>query len=409
MKYWQDILFGFKVLVIIGSYLTLALGYIPGFRVNRATIALITTGLLVSLGGLSLSEAWEAIDENTIIFLLSMMIINGNLNYSGFFNLCIWYLQRLILTPFRLIVLLTLTTGFLSALFLNDTLVSITTPLVLELTASLQINPIPYLLAIAGATNIGSLATINGNPQNILVGSLSGIGYLQFTKALIFPAIAGLLTQIGLLWWLYPEVRSGKILLTKREGKWKYGIYLPLLRKTLLITAATLAGFVVGLPMTEVAFLGATILLITRRLKPEKVFKQIDWPLLVMFSGLFILTHCVRSLNIFGFMEDWLNNNVNLVLATVGLSNLISNVPAVLLLQGIMGEKSSEKWLLLASSATLAGNFTLFGSVANLIMAESAKTRGYILSFWQHFRFGFPLTLVTTTITYFWIELLYGN
>lgn len=401
MKIWRDLAFYLQVIIIILSYIALALGYLPGLRLNRAAIALITTAFLIVTGNLTVKTAWIAIDGETIIFLLSMMIINGYLAYSGFFNFCLWYLQQFTLTPFSLIVLLTFATAFLSALFLNDTLVLITTPFILQLTSHLKLNPIPYLLAIASATNIGSLATLNGNPQNILVGSFSGIGYLEFTQALILPSILGLIVQIALLWLLYPEIRSLQII--NQEKKANYRIHLPLLRKTLTITGILLLAFVMGLPLAESAFFAAALLLITRRLKPQKILTQIDWQLLIMFSGLFILTQSVKSLNLFNFLNQWITNSFNLVSITLILSNLISNVPAVLLLQGIIANPTTEQWLLLASSATLAGNLTLFGSVANLIMVESAAIEGYKLSFWEHLRFGLPLTIITTMIVYHWV------
>lgn len=388
-------------IIITISYVALGLGYIPGLRLNRATIALISAALLIAFNTLTLTEAWSAIEPNTIIFLLSMMIINGYLTYSGFFSLSLSYLMTLRLTPFNLIILLTFSTAFLSALFLNDTLVLVTTPFVLQLTSQLGLNPIPYLLAIAGATNIGSLATINGNPQNILIGSFSGISYVEFTQALILPSIIGLIIQIILLWWLYPEIRSSTLI--NPPSLPPYPLHKAILQKTLIVTTLLLISFVLGFPLAESAFLAAAILLITRRIKPQKILNTIDWSLLVMFSGLFILTYSVQSLNLFNFIQDWVKYPAMLTITTLILSNLISNVPTVLLLSGLMGDASTEKWLLLASSATLAGNLTLFGSVANLIMAESASQKGYLLSFWQHLRFGLPLTLSTTSFTYFWL------
>jgi Na+/H+ antiporter NhaD/arsenite permease-like protein len=197
-----------QILVIALTYLGLALGYVPGLRMNRATIALVGSAGLIALGTLSVEEAWTAIDGSTIVFLLSMMVINAYLSYAGFFNLALVYLLRLTRSPLGLLTVLTLGTALLSAFFLNDTLALVSTPLTLGLTQSLKLNPIPYLLAIAGATNIGSVATLSGNPQNILVGSFSGIGYLDFAQTLTPVAIIGLGIQIGLLWLLYPEVRS---------------------------------------------------------------------------------------------------------------------------------------------------------------------------------------------------------
>ncbi|BAQ65745.1 SLC13 family permease [Geminocystis sp. NIES-3709] len=270
MALWQSLV----GLVIIISYIGLGLGYLPGLRLNRATIALIAAAILITLGVLTLKEAWLAIDANTIIFLLSMMIINAYLSYSGFFSLSLRFLLTFTLSPFILIVLLTISTGFLSALFLNDTLVLVATPFVLQLTSQLKLNPIPYLLSIAGATNIGSLATLNGNPQNILIGSFSGISYLEFTQALIFPSIFGLLIQIALLWLLYPEIRSTQPIIPPKLTPMR--IHRRILQKTLIVTLILLIAFVLGSPLTESAFLAAAILLITRRLKPHKILTQID-------------------------------------------------------------------------------------------------------------------------------------
>lgn len=155
------------------SYLALGVGYVPGWQMNRATIALVSAAILIALGTLTLDEAWQAIDANTIVFLLSMMVVNAYLSYAGFFQLALLYLLRFTRSPLGLLGLLTVGTGVLSAFFLNDTLALVSTPLTVQLTRSLKLNPVPYLLAIAGATNIGSVATLSGNPQNILVGSFS--------------------------------------------------------------------------------------------------------------------------------------------------------------------------------------------------------------------------------------------
>lgn len=398
-------------LMVLGlTYLGFGLGYVPGLRMNRATIALVGAAVLIALGTLSLTEAWVAINANTIVFLLSMMVINAYLSYAGFFKLALHYLLRWIHSPFGLLVLLTGGTGLLSAFFLNDTLALVSTPLTLQITRSLRLNPVPYLLAIAGATNLGSLATLSGNPQNILVGSFSRIGYLSFAQALAPIAIVGLALQIGLLWVLYPEVRSRQfpncIAAPTAFSATRLRIHRPLLRKTLIITSLLLAAFAVGLPLAESAFLAMAALLITRRVKPQRVLQEIDWSLLVMFSGLFILTRSVETLDILSLVAGGVAHPAGLLTLTALLSNLISNVPAVLLLQTFISPEATQSWLLLAAGSTLAGNLTLFGSVANLITVEAAASQGYALSFWQHLRFGLPLTALTLSLTYLWLVVL---
>ncbi|MBF2050055.1 MAG: anion transporter [Elainella sp. C42_A2020_010] len=394
-----------QYLVLAVSYLGLALGYLPGLRMNRATIALVGSALLVGLGLLTLEEAWQAIDATTIVFLLSMMVVNANLAYSGFFELALVLLLRLSRSPFGILVVLTFGSGLLSTFFLNDTIAIVFTPLTLTLAQTLGVNPIPYLLALAAATNIGSTATVNGNPQNILIGSFSNISYLSFTQALAPVALIGLTLQIVLLWLLYPEVRS----LKPRDScpLIRPRIYKPLFIKSILITVALLITFVIGVPLAEAAFVAAALLLITRRIKPQRILRRVEWDLLVMFSGLFILTRCTQELNLLQWFSGWTNSSFGLVTVTTVLSNLISNVPAVLLLKPLIQPDDTQSWLLLAMSSTLAGNLTLFGAVANLIMAEAAAALGYRLSFADHLRFGLPLTLITIAIGYGWIVNLF--
>ncbi|MBF2072491.1 MAG: anion transporter [Synechococcales cyanobacterium C42_A2020_086] len=384
--------------VLMISYGGLALGYLPGLRMNRATIALVGSALLIGLGVLTLEEAWQAIDAETIVFLLSMMVVNANLAYAGFFELMLAQLLRRTKSPLGLLIVLTLGSGLLSAFLLNDTIAIVFTPLVLKLALSLQLNPIPYLLTLAAATNIGSVATINGNPQNILIGSFSQMSYLNFAAALTPVAVLSLMMQIGLLLWLYPEVRSWKPVAGTADMIPQPRIYRPLFLKSVTVTVALFAAFVIGLPLAESAFVAAALLLITRRIKPERVLRYVEWDLLVMFSGLFILTRCTQTLNLLELVGGWVSSSLGLVGVTTLLANVISNVPAVLLLGPLIQPEDTQSWLLLAMSSTLAGNLTLFGAVANLIVVEAAKSQGYSLTFWEHFRFGFPLTLLTIAL-----------
>ncbi|MDF5706596.1 MAG: anion transporter [Nostoc sp. S4] len=384
------------------TYLGLALGYIPGLRMNRATIALVGSAFLIALSVLNLQQAWQAIDANTIVFLLSMMVVNANLSYAGFFRRSLSVILSVTRSPLGLLIALTFGSGILSAFFLNDTIALIFTPLTLSLTQTLGLNPIPYLLAIAGATNIGSVATLSGNPQNILIGSFSGISYLDFLRVLAPVALAGLVVQVGLLWLLYPDVRSVKpcqLLPTTNQR-----IFKPLFYKTLVITAGLLIAFTVGLPLAESALVAASLLLITRRVKPQRILQKVDWNLLVMFSGLFILTRATQKLNLLHPFTHAVNSAASFLGVTVVLSNLISNVPAVLLLHPLIPEGNTKYWLLLAAGATLAGNLTVFGSVANLIVVEAATDLGYKLTFWEHLKFGVPVTLCTLLLVYFWVH-----
>lgn len=384
--------------VLFLTYLGLGLGYLPGYRTNRAGIAVTGAAFLLALGVLDLKGAWEALDPHTLVFLFGVMVVNAHLGYAGFFQWAVDRLVHLARTPFGLLVWLSFGTGVLSALFLNDTMAILLTPLVLFLTRSLSLPPVPYLLALAGATNLGSVATLTGNPQNILVGSFSGISYLDFTAVLFPVALLGLAMQVVLLWWLYPEVRSRRPLPSLR-----YRLHRGLLFKGLWVTGGLFLAFILGYPLAQGALVAAGILLFSRRLRSERFFLRVDWELLVMFSGLFMVTRAVGELGLLEPLKPLAHSPLGLIWVTALLSNLISNVPAVLLLHPLVVDTRS--WLLLAAASTLAGNLTLLGSVANLIVAEAARREGYKLSFLEHLRFGLPLTLLTLGLAYVWLVL----
>ncbi|GJD21524.1 Arsenical pump membrane protein [Rivularia sp. IAM M-261] len=406
VKNITQILVSFYQIVVYGvlglTYLGLAVGYVPGLRMNRPTIAFVGSSFLISLGAINLDEAWQAIDVKTIIFLLSMMVVNANLTYGGFFARALYLLLRLTRSPLGLLIALTVGTGVLSAFFLNDTLALIFTPFTLTLTTALKLNPIPYLLALAAATNIGSVATLSGNPQNILIGSFSGIAYLDFLANGLPIAVAGMAIQIILLYVFYPEVRS--TVPCENFSLDNQRIYKPLFNKTLFIVAGLLIGFAIGLPLAQTALIAASLLLITRRLKPERILTKLDWNLILMFSGLFILSKVTQKLNLIQPFTGIINTSIGLISVTSVLSNLISNVPAVLLLEPLIPSYDTQSWLLLAFSSTLAGNLTLFGAVANLITVEAAASLGYRLTFWEHLRFGAPLTVLTLGFVYWWVR-----
>ncbi|MFN4070463.1 MAG: SLC13 family permease [Thermus caldifontis] len=396
MELPQGILEGLSLLVLLLTYLGLALGGLPGYRMNRAGVALVGASLLVLLGVLDLEEAWGAMDAQTLTFLFGIMVLNAHLGYAGFFGLAAEGLLRLAKTPFSLLLFLTFGSGFLSALFLNDTMALLLTPLVLSLTRGLGLNPVPYLLALMAAVNTGSLMTPTGNPQNIVVASLSGLSYLGFVAALWPVALLGLGLQVVLLVLLYPEVRSLKPL--PPMPPLRYRLHRPLLAKGLWVAGGLFLAFLLGYPMAQGALVAAGLLLFTRRLRSERYFLRVDWELLLMFAALFMVTEGVRRLGLVEFLLPLAATPLGLLTGAALLSLMVSNVPAVLLLAPLVQEP--RDWLLLAGGSTLAGNLTLLASVANLIVAEGAGREGVRIGLWEHLRLGLPLTLLTLGLLY---------
>jgi Na+/H+ antiporter NhaD/arsenite permease-like protein len=397
------------VTIFAATYLVIAMGKLPGYRLDRAGAALLGASLMVGTGALSLDQAYGAIDFNTITLLLGMMIVVANLRLSGFFRLVNNWVVTRARYPFVLLAAIVVVAGSLSAFLVNDTICLVMTPLVLELISRLKRNPIPYLLAIAMASNIGSTATITGNPQNMIIGSLSHIHYGVFAASLWPIAAAGLGLVTALIAVFYPgEFLTGARLPAIAAIPAPY--HASLVIKSVVVMAAMVILFFAGQPVAKVAIVGGALLLFTRRVKAEKVYREIDWPLLVMFVGLFIVVAGLESAvltpeTIAAVGQLHLESVPILSVVTAGLSNLVSNVPAVLVLKPFVANlpDSSRAWLVVAMASTLAGNLTLVGSVANLIVAQRARAHGVIIGFWEYFKVGAPLTVLTILFGIWWL------
>jgi Na+/H+ antiporter NhaD/arsenite permease-like protein len=391
------------LLIVAATIVGIAVGRWPVLRVNRASLTVIGAALLLAVGALTLKQAYAAIDDGTLLLLFSMMVVNGYLSVAGFFNVIAQRVVQVAHSPRMLLALLIAAAGVLSALFLNDTVVLLLTPLVLDITLALKRDPIPYLLGLATAANVGSTATVTGNPQNIVIGNLSGVSYLAFTSALAPVALIGLL----ICWCVIMVVYRREFQPTHVEVPDVIHVLVlwPTLWKSAVVVLAMLILFLVGVPVTLAALFAAAAMLTTRRLKPERVFARVDWGLLVFFAALFVVTGSLAAQGLekqlFAVLTPIADRGfVPFALITVALSNLISNVPAVLLLQTIVPALPDPHrgWLMLAAAATLAGNLTLVGSVANLIVAEVAKRRNVHLTFGTYLRVGVPVTALTVAV-----------
>lgn len=395
--------------VFLATYLFIAVGKLPGYHLDRAGAALLGACLMVWLGVLTLEDAFAAIDFDTIALLLGMMIVVANLRLSGFFELVNEWVVLRTRRPLALLAAIVLLAGVLSAFLVNDTICVVMTPLVLDLTLRLKRNPVPYLLAVALASNVGSVATITGNPQNMIVGSLSRIHYGSFAAALAPVALAGLLMTVAMIALIYRrEFLSAERFAIQATRPVRY--LQPVVIKSLGGLIVMVGLFLAGQPVAKVAILGGAYMLFTRRIKAHKVYREIDWPLLVMFSGLFVVVAAFERVAvtpgvIAAVARQHLDHVGVLSLVTAGLSNLVSNVPAVLMLKSFVANLPDPQraWLVVAMASTLAGNFTLVGSVANLIVAQRAQGAGVTIGFWAYFKVGAPLTVLTILFGVVWL------
>lgn len=405
-----DITTAIAVAIFAATYAVVALGKIPVYRIDRAGAALLGGSLMVAAGVLTLDEAYRAVNLDTITLLLGMMIVVANLRVSGFFRIVNGWIAAHVRHPLGLLTAVALASGLLSAFLVNDAICLVMTPLVLDVVERWRRDPVPYLLAVAMASNIGSVATITGNPQNIIIGSLSGIPYAAFTAALAPVAAFGLVVTVVLIALVYRRDFFTRDALPPVEIERHY--HKPLVIKTVLVAAAMVVLFFLGQPVAKVAIVGGAFLLLTRRVSPTKIYREIDWPLLVMFVGLFIVVAGLEKAAIDPNLPALMgalhfNDNAVLGVITAVLSNIVSNVPAVLVLKPFVEELHDPQraWLVVAMTATLAGNFTLVGSVANLIVAQRAKARGVEVRFWPYFAIGAPLTVITILAGLLWLEI----
>ena len=276
------------ITIFAGTYLVIAIGKLPGYRLDRAGAALLGASLMAAVGVVSLDQAYRAIDFDTITLLLGMMIVVANLRLSGFFRLVNNWVVTRARHPFILLTAIVMVAGSFSAFLVNDTVCLAVTPLVLGLATRLKRDPVPYLLAIPLASNVGSTATITGNPQNMIIGGLSHIPYGTFAATLWPVAAVGLILTVLLIALIYrSEFLSRERFPAVVGSAPRY--HRPLVIKSVLVTLAMVILFFAGQPVAKVAITGGALLLLTRKLKPGKVYHEIDWPLLLMFVGLFIV------------------------------------------------------------------------------------------------------------------------
>jgi Na+/H+ antiporter NhaD/arsenite permease-like protein len=388
--------------IFLATYTVLAIGRLPGLRVDRTGAAIIGASLMIGTDVLTLDEAYRAINFDTILLLFGMMIVVANLRLSGFFTVISEWVIEHARRPMALLTAIVAVSGLFSAFFVNDTVCVAMTPLVIEIALSLRRNPTPYLLAVAMAANIGSAATLTGNPQNMIIAGLSRLPYREFAAALSPIAAAGLAVTVAVIYLFYrSEFRDSRQFTPERKA---VRVNRPLMIKSLAISAGMIVFFFTGWPVPKVAVVAGALLLLTRRVKPEKIYAQVDWPLLVMFSGLFVvIAGLEKSAFERGLQASAARAHLENPFALSGLaaviSNLVSNVPAVLLFKPLIPRLTdpARGWLTLAMSSTFAGNLTILGSVANLIVVHQAR-RHVRIGFWEYARVGVPLTIVTLLI-----------
>lgn len=420
------------------TYLGIAIGGFPKLVLDRTGIALLGAIAMLVIHGITINEAASPniISYETLLLLFGLMIFSAQLRVAGFYVTAGRFLTRLTERPRVLLAGLIGVSALLSALLANDIVCLAFTPLLCEALLAARKNPLPYLLALATSSNIGSAATIIGNPQNMHIGAHAELSFGHFLLIMLLPVIVGLaLNYAGVLILFGAALRESDVEsrvspedVHRHEGETLVPSSLPLqtypperddwlIAKTLLILSALVVFFLFARGEWRAigALAGAGMLLCSHRAKAAKLYQLVDWNLLVLFLGLFVVNGAMRQ-DVTRTFERVRATGINLYHpatlsgVTLGLSNLVSNVPAVLLLQHPLDvappAQQQRLWYLLALVSTWAGNLTLVGSIANLIVAESAAAFGVKVDLRTYCRLGIPLTLVTVALGTVWLVLV---
>lgn len=394
--------------VFLVVYLGMILGGLPGLALDRTGVALLGAIALLASGRLSAEEAWRSADVPTIGLLFGLMIVSAQFRLGGFYAATTRRLATAPLSPPGLLAWVVVAAGVLSALLANDIVCLAMTPLLVEGCARRRLDPVPHCLGLACASNIGSAATLIGNPQNMLIGQKLQLSFAGYLVDALVPSVFGMAAAWAILAWLYRGRWVAETPLHEVQAP-PFNAYQT--GKGAIVLTLLLAAFLFApWPREAAALAAAGFLLLSRRMHSGHILALVDWPLLVLFFGLFAVNH---SLQASGALERMMShaaaNGIDvgqpapLFVVTVILSNIVSNVPAVMLLLPTATHPQAGPILALAS--TLAGNLFIVGSIANIIVVDQAARLGVTINWGTHARAGVPVTLVSLAIAAAWLWL----
>jgi Na+/H+ antiporter NhaD/arsenite permease-like protein len=394
--------------VFLLVYLGMVLGRIPGLALDRTGVALLGALVLIAIGHTSLPEAWAAVDVPTIALLFGLMVVSAQFRLGGFYSRLTRRLAAAEVTPETLLALLVAVVGGLSALLANDIVCLAMAPVLAEGCARRGLDPKPFLLALALAANVGSAATLIGNPQNMLIGQALQLSFAGYLLDAGVPALLGL----GVVWWVVARLGRGswhrptpvpEVPAPAFSG-WQTG------KGLTVLALLTLAFLFAPWPREILALAAAALLLTSRRTSSRTVLGLVDWHLLVLFIGLFVVNHALAASGMLASALQYMaaagldvTGPAALFGVTIVLSNLVSNVPAAMLLLSAATHPLAGPILALAS--TLAGNLFIVGSIANIIVIDQAERLGISISWRDHARVGVPVTVLTLMIAAGWLWL----
>ena len=382
------------------------LGRIPGLALDRTGVALLGAIALLAFDKVTPQDAWDAIDVSTIGLLFGLMVVSAQFRLGGAYSKIVYKLAGSRLSPQAMLAVLIVVSAVLSAILANDIVVLAMTPVLIVLCRRRGLDAIPYCLALACSANVGSAATISGNPQNMLIGQRLHLPFTGFLLQAIVPVVIGLVivwVVIAYLWRRQWEYQSHALLSESQPfDLWQT------LKGTAIIIALMCVFLFTDWPRDIVALAAAGLILASRRMASRQMLGHVDWQLLILFIGLFIVNFALSSSGILATMMSSLSaSGIDLhqppvlLAAAIVLSNLVSNVPSTMLLLPMATHPMAG--VVLAVGSTLAGNLLIVGSIANIIVIDQAAALGVKIGWRAHARVGVPVTVASLSFAAFWL------
>jgi Na+/H+ antiporter NhaD/arsenite permease-like protein len=391
------------------TYLGIAAGRVPGLKLDRTGIVLLGAIAVTVFGGLPTATVVGFIDWPTMLLLFGFFVLSAQLRLSGLFDALAAAIARRLDHPRRFLALLMASTAGLSAVLNHDIVCLVFTPVVATALLRQRINPVPYLVALAIASNLGSAATPVGNPQGMLISQVARLDFLHYVLWSAVPVVFALGAAFAAVWLL----SKGRLASTAAPPLPHVPAH-PLDRahaaKGLVILVAAILLFLTPLPKEWVALTAAAIHLASPKFRTRDLLGEVDWPILVLFMGLFVVTgafeaagYGARAVAALARSGIDLGAPETLAVAAAGLSNVVNNAAAVMLLLQVVDAANAPAAYVLALASSFGGSLLLVGSVANLIVAEQARALGVEIGFRDYARLGVPSTLAALAGLLVWI------
>lgn len=403
------------------TYSLIAVRKVNGRRIRTWTAAVLGGVLMLLLGVVTPSEAWDYINFEVILQLAGMMMLTASLQYCGFFEIVVDFLMRRFDGRRRFLSGVMAITACLSAVMLNDAVVLIFTPIVLRCCQRMRADPVPYMVGVFVSANIGSAATVVGNPQNALVASMAGIGFLDYSIRVIPLTVICMAVAMLMMRRMYggrldtdDASLSGETFHTREVDKYRLCAVLAVTVTALVLFALSVP---LGLRIYQIALAAGAVSLIIVLTDSMRaggyVIRHVDWSILLFFTGLFVVIAGAVSSGLLDSMSELFgmgDGNVPSIGVLSGfstvLANLVSNVPSVMLIGQLLPEGDIVLWITLAVTSTFAGNLTLIGAAANIIVEDEGEKHGIRMDFFRYLRVGIPIAVITIVIATAYLYML---